>query len=90
MVIANIDQGGLTLPDRNYYIKDDAKMVEMRQHMVDYATQLFTLAGRTPEQAADSEKTVLRIETALAKASMDRTLRAILRIAITRWLAIKR
>jgi predicted metalloendopeptidase len=75
MVVGNLDQGGLTLPDRNYYIKDDAKMVEMRQHLVDYATQLFTLAGRSPEQAADSAKTVLRIETALAKASMDRTLR---------------
>ncbi len=75
MVVGNLDQGGLTLPDRNYYIKDDAKMVEMRQHLVDYATQLFTLAGRSPEQAADSAKTVLKIETALAKASMDRTLR---------------
>jgi putative endopeptidase len=75
MVVGNLDQGGLTLPDRNYYIKDDAKMVEMRQHLVDYATQLFILAGRSPEQAADSAKTVLRIETALAKASMDRTLR---------------
>src|SRR5882762_1188452 len=73
MVVANIDQGGLTLPDRNYYIKDDPKMVEMRQHLVDYATQLFILAGRTPEQASDSAKIVLRIETALAKASMDRT-----------------
>jgi endothelin-converting enzyme/putative endopeptidase len=38
MVVGNLDQGGLTLPDRNYYIKDDAKMVEMRQHLVDYAT----------------------------------------------------
>lgn len=76
MVIAYIDQGGLTLPDRNYYIKnDDKKMVEMRQHLVDYVTQLFTLAGSTPEQSADSAKTVLRIETALAKSSMDRTLR---------------
>ena len=75
MVIANLDQGGLSLPDRNYYIKDDAKMVEMRQHLVEYATQLFTLNGQTPQQAADSAKTVLRIETALAKASMDRTLR---------------
>ena len=75
MVVGNLDQGGLTLPDRNYYIKDDAKMVEMRQRLVDYATQLFTLAGQSPQQAADSAKTVLRIETALAKASMDRTLR---------------
>jgi putative endopeptidase len=75
-VIAYIDQGGLTLPDRNYYIKDDdAKMKEMRQHLVEYATQVFTLAGQTPQQAADSAQTVLRIETALAKAAMDRTLR---------------
>ena len=74
-VIAYLDQGGLTLPDRNYYIKDDAKMTEMRQHLVEYATQLFTLNGQTPEEAAESAKTVLRIETALAKASMDRTLR---------------
>jgi len=75
-VIAYIDQGGLSLPDRNYYIKDDdAKMKEMRQHLVEYVTRALTLAGQTPQQAADSAQTVLRIETALAKASMDRTLR---------------
>jgi putative endopeptidase len=75
-VIAYIDQGGLTLPDRDYYIKDDnAKMKEMRQHLVEYATQVFTLDGETAQQAADSAQTVLRIETALAKASMDRTAR---------------
>src|SRR6266699_6848614 len=75
MVIANIDQGGLTLPDRNYYIKDDPKMVELRKSLVEYVTGLFTLAGQSAQQAADSAQTVLRIETALAKASMDRTLR---------------
>ena len=74
-VVASIDQGGLTLPDRNYYIQTDAKMVEMRQHLVEYATQVFTLAGQTPKQAADSAATVLRIETALAQASMDRAAR---------------
>jgi putative endopeptidase len=74
-VIAYIDQGGLSLPDRDYYIKDDARMVEMRKHLVEYVTETFTLAGRTPRQAGDSAQTVLRIETALAKASMDRTLR---------------
>jgi putative endopeptidase len=73
-VIAYIDQGGLSLPDRNYYIKDDdPKMKEMRQHLVEYITQVFTLAGQTPEKAAESAQTVLRIETALAQASMDRT-----------------
>ena len=75
MVIAYVDQGGLTLPDRDYYIKDDAKMSEMRKHLTDYATQMFTLAGQSPQQAAVSAQTILRIETALAKASMDRTAR---------------
>jgi putative endopeptidase len=75
-VIAYIDQGGLTLPDRDYYIKEDnPRMKEMRQHLVEYVTQTFTLAGQTPQQAADAAQTVLRIETALAKASMDRTAR---------------
>jgi endothelin-converting enzyme/putative endopeptidase len=64
------------LPDRDYYIKDDnPKMKEMRQHLVEYVTQALTLAGQMPQQAADSAQTVLRIETALAKASMDRTAR---------------
>jgi putative endopeptidase len=75
MVIAYIDQGGLTLPDRDYYLKDDAHMTKIRGQYVEYITQLFALSGQTPEQAADSAKTVLRIETALAKAAMDRTAR---------------
>ncbi|SPE43662.1 Endothelin-converting enzyme 1 [Candidatus Sulfotelmatobacter sp. SbA7] len=74
-VIAYIDQGGLSLPDRDYYIKDDARMTEMRKHLVEYVTETFTLAGRSPQQAGEAAQTVLRIETALAKASMDRTLR---------------
>jgi putative endopeptidase len=75
MVIAYIDQGGLTLPDRDYYIKDDAHMTEIRNRFVDYATQLFKLAGQSSEQAAESAKTVLRLETELAQAAMDRTAR---------------
>jgi putative endopeptidase len=74
-VIAYIDQGGLTLPDRDYYIKDDADQVDKRQKLVDYATELFTLAGETPQRAADSAQTVLQIETLLAADSMDRTKR---------------
>ena len=74
-VIAYIDQAGLTLPDRDYYLKDDPDKIEKRQFMVDYATQLFTLAGQTPQQAAHSAQTVLVIETMLAVDSMDRTKR---------------
>ncbi len=50
-------------------------MAEMRKRLVEYASRMFVLAGQTPQQAADSAQTVLRIETALAKASMDRTQR---------------
>ncbi|HEX6804911.1 MAG TPA: M13 family metallopeptidase [Terriglobales bacterium] len=73
MVIADIDQGGLTLPDRNYYIQDNPKMEAMRKSLSDYATALFKLSGQSGDEAANSAKTVLRIETALAQDSMDRT-----------------
>ncbi len=74
-VIAYLDQGGLSLPDRDYYIKDDARKLEVRKQLVEFATQVFILAGQSSTQAADSAQTVLRIETALAKASVDRTVR---------------
>jgi putative endopeptidase len=71
-VIAYIDQGGLTMPDRDYYLKDDDKTKEVRKHFVEYVDHLFTLASVQATQPSD---TVLRIETALAKAEMDRTVR---------------
>jgi putative endopeptidase len=74
-VIAYLDQGGLSLPDRDYYIKDDPKNAELRKQLVAYATTVFTLTGQSAQQADASAQTVLRIETALAKASMDRTSR---------------
>jgi putative endopeptidase len=75
MTLAYIDQSGLTLPDRDYYLKDDASTVSIRNAYVAHVTAMFTLIGQTPEQAAKSADTVLKIETELAKASMDRTLR---------------
>ena len=71
--IAFIDQGGLSLPDRDNYLKDDAHTADLRKHLLDYITEVFTLAGQSPAQAADAAQTILRIETALAKVSMDRT-----------------
>ena len=72
-VIAYLSQGGLSLPDRDYYVKDDADKVEMRKHLVDYATEVFTLAGESPQEASKSAQTVLMIETLLAADSMERT-----------------
>ena len=73
--VANLDQGGITLPDRDYYIKDDAKSVETRQKYVEHVQKMFELLGDKPDVAAAEAKTVLNIETGLAKASMDRTAR---------------
>lgn len=74
-VIAYIDQGGLSLPDRDYYVKDDPDKVEMRKHLADYVKALFALSGQNPQQAATSADTVLMVETLLAADSMDRTKR---------------
>ncbi len=71
--IAYIDQGGLSLPDRDYYIKDDAKSTETRQEYLKHVQKMFELAGDKPEVAAAEAKTVLTVETGLAQASMDRT-----------------
>jgi putative endopeptidase len=77
-VIAYIDQGGLTLPDRDYYLKDTGKNKEVRQALADYMNEVFTLAAKQQGTAAGSQQSaedVLRIETELAEAEMDRTAR---------------
>ena len=73
--IASIDQSGLSLPDRDYYLKDDAPTVAIRRAFVDHMRKDFILLGQSPDQAAQSAETVLKIETDLAKAFMERTLR---------------
>jgi putative endopeptidase len=71
-VIAEADQGGLGLPDRDYYFKDDAKSVDLRKTYVAHVQKMFELLGDQPEAAAAEAQTVMRIETALAKGSMTR------------------
>jgi putative endopeptidase len=70
-VIAQLDQGGLGLPDRDYYLRDDPKSVELRQQYLAHVQRMFELAGETPEQARRDAATVMSIETALAKGSLD-------------------
>ena len=72
MEIAGTDQGGLGLPDRDYYLKTDAKSVALRKAYVEHVTKMFQLMGESPDKAAADAKTVMTIETALATASMDR------------------
>jgi putative endopeptidase len=72
MVIGQADQGGLSLPDRDYYLKDDAKSVELRKTYLEHVTKMFELMGEKAEQAQASANAVMRVETALAKGAMDR------------------
>jgi endothelin-converting enzyme/putative endopeptidase len=71
-VIAQADQGGIGLPDRDYYLKDDAKSVELRKAYLAHVQKMFELLGDKPETAATDAQTVMRIETALAKGSLTR------------------
>jgi putative endopeptidase len=71
-MIASLGQGGLSLPDRDYYLKTDPKSVETRQHFVEHVKKTFQLAGDSPETAAPRAQMVMAIETTIAKASADR------------------
>ncbi len=75
LVVAVADQGGLVMPDKDYYLKDDAKSVEIQKQYVAHVQKMFELLGETGAQAAADAKTVMSIETALAKVSMDRVSR---------------
>jgi endothelin-converting enzyme/putative endopeptidase len=72
MTIASADQGGTSLPDRDYYLKDDPKSQETRQKFAEHITNMFKLLGDSPDKAATEAKAVMDIETSLAKAQMDR------------------
>lgn len=71
-VIAWASAGGLGLPDRDYYTKEDKKSVETRARYQQHIATLLGLAGEATPQAQADAKTVLRIETALARASLTR------------------
>jgi endothelin-converting enzyme/putative endopeptidase len=71
-VIANADQGGLGLPDRDYYTKDDTKSIELRKQYLAHVQKMFELLGDKPETAAAEAQAVMHIEAALAKGSMTR------------------
>jgi predicted metalloendopeptidase len=71
-IIAAIAQGGLGLPDRDYYLRDDASFARIREQYVDHIAKMFALAGVPAERAARDARRVLELETQLARASMTR------------------
>ncbi|GAA4352905.1 M13 family metallopeptidase [Hymenobacter saemangeumensis] len=67
-----LSQGGLTLPDRDYYLKDDARSQKIRTAYTSYLTNMFRMLGDSEAAASKNAAAVLRLETRLAKASKDR------------------
>jgi putative endopeptidase len=71
-VIGSIGQGGLGLPDRDYYLATDENMTKIRNEYVKHVAKMFELMGDDADKAQAEAKAVMDIETALAKASMTR------------------
>ncbi|MBQ7528414.1 hypothetical protein IJT10_00725, partial [bacterium] len=69
-VIATIWQGGLGMPERDYYLRTDDNSKKLRQQYIDYMTESFKLVGYTPSEAKKIAKNIMKFETKLAKASV--------------------
>ncbi len=72
MMIAGSRQGGLGLPDRDYYLRDDAKSQALREAYVAHIGRTLVLAGDQPADAQTAAAAILKLETALARGSKER------------------
>ena len=70
--IAFASAAGISLPDRDYYLKDDDKSRRLREQYRAHIERMFVALGEAPEAAATSARSVLATETALARASLSR------------------
>jgi putative endopeptidase len=70
--IANVGQGGLGLPDRDYYLAKDPKSVETREKYLAHVANMFVLLGDSKEAAQKEAQAVMDIETKLAEAAYER------------------
>jgi putative endopeptidase len=74
-IIVELGAGGLGLPDRDYYLKTDAKSITLRKQYVAYIQKLFTMIGEAPDQANADANETLKVETLLAQATLTRVQR---------------
>jgi putative endopeptidase len=70
--LPSFGQGGTSLPDRDYYLKNDGRSQKIRDAYRDNVTKMFALIGEEPTQASQDADVIMRMETALAKAQMSR------------------
>ena len=70
--IPQFGQGGTSLPDRDYYLKDDARSTKIRTEYISYITDMFKLVGADASTAASNASIILALETKIAQAQMSR------------------
>jgi endothelin-converting enzyme/putative endopeptidase len=71
LMVAGFDQGGMSMPGRDYYLADNDSMKQKRAQFLEHVQKMFELAGEKPERAKADAGTVMRIETMMAKSQMD-------------------
>ena len=74
-VVVYVGNGGISLPDRDYYFKDDPRSVQIRQEFVKHVGKMFQLMGEPQQVAESAAKTVMAMETAFAEVSMTNVMR---------------
>ncbi len=72
MVIAQLTQSGMGMPDRDYYLNDDPRSADLRAKYIAYMTTVFKLIGNDETTSAGHAQKVMALETRLAKAAMSR------------------
>ena len=71
-IVPQLSQGGTTLPDRDYYLKTDARNLKIQEAYKTYITKLFTLSGRSQEEAEKNAEIIFNFEKTLAAAQISR------------------
>jgi putative endopeptidase len=71
LVLADLGASGISLPDRDYYLKPEPRFKEARDKYVEHVTKMFALAGWDQNSAAAGAQTIMAMETKLAEASLD-------------------
>ena len=71
-IVPQLGQGGTTLPDRDYYLKNDARSVQIQSAYKNYIAKLFTLTGTPEAEAIKNAETIFNFEKKLADAQMSR------------------
>jgi putative endopeptidase len=70
-LLGALDQSGMNMPSREFYLKDDDKSKQIREQYLQHVTRMLQLVGETQAQAAADAQTTLKMETAIANSAMD-------------------